>query len=1210
LSSSDKAGGVDAEVLVRRKMEYWLQVNTPVNPPPPMPSIESRLPRIDVDLSGAHTKVAARLSDLRLFSSGAWSESCSIISLILSKLEHDAAERLEESLAAIPSPPSISPGLSKLWLSCVTTLYVEAFEAAVMGFYKIVWMWEKHGGALGASLEGTLAYYFRALQALGENSTLAPSIHILFTLARNWPERLCYWLDRTSSGGMDAILAMKRADLLLKETDPGSHETLLDFAADMGWRFLNEDDMPLWRAIARRGELLYRRLRGYSIPTPFLRLLSGILGVFEAKGGIRANLGELRVEIASTIFQEDDRDLLTKVLESLPDVCSGLDALTETEIAVDVISLKGRVSNPVRVSGEVIEFVSIAGGGLKVFNLKKFITCLDGNINEEQIHTAVSYARKLDIDDSKDLTDSFFKAFLLIGRVLAGRELDQGVRNSIKKVFGAVLSCSNPDRAVSVLQGILDNKDTEYDNAFITGSLLLRSLPDDPADIVLENTIMASKLLSLLDSSGLSSVTSGLPPFWFKRLSEQGTVALERVMDTLITISETRKRSRFLAQVVSPLLEELNPEDSAFVDCLEAAALEYNRVDSTAGLREAERSTLQRLFRAGGRTEALDNAIESLLRIPGLEGDRANELLEMQRRICGEFTRQEVWQENSNAAVSHFFDQGVNSILRAFVDYPEAIERISLAGIDAVLEALMLSSQENETQLTTWQIETGTLFFGRVFPLSVELFGKEPDRLLPFLKSIAAEAVHSAQGVPAGSEFLAEASQSLEHRVIEEYTIRLESWLSYKATPPLRFSDDWAREYYQKWFSIKTTEEGIIRDATKTIQFLTTRKELRKTFITLTGELFSGLSRASLYEEEMMIRKNWEAGLSSLSAAMGSVDLFDVFRTFEKGEQKLSAQQRETAEKFFREAGDPRGENPCTYWRRQVFSQFCNCLINMLLLEDNKPAELIPLLTGFQQVIEFLGAESPENILAALCMSLSGNAVKTTDDAHRNMERQLFRPLWRRRAMFRLELLVAGMSKQEELLDNLLDRLSMEGEITGQVNFLRWFGLLFLVIEEAVMKASTEKAAGHHIKEALQESWVFNPHLERQGPFINTVRETAEIAEEVFQHIRQRKGVITTAEAEEISIQMRRKYRDNADSVAILLRWTLDPSRESLLVLLEDNQPLLQAISIDTELLRMLDVLGNRPDFMELAQPYAGDPVRLKSKLREIAPGASFRLKR
>ena len=346
MNSPGKTGGIDPDILLRRKMEYWLQVNTPVNLPAPLPSIESRLPTIDVNLSDVGPKIAARLSDLRVFANEAWKESCSIVSLIISKLEPDAAERLEESLAAIPSPPPISPTLSKLWFSCITTLYPEAFEASVMGFFKIVWMWEQHGSSLGASLEGTLAYYFRALQALGENSTFAPSIHILFRLARNWPDRLCYWLDRTSAGGMDVILALKRADLLLKDTDSHARETLLDFAADMGWRFLDEDDMPLWRAIARRGELLYTRFRGYSIPTPFLRLLSGILGVFESRGGIRKNLSELRITTACSVFQEKDRDLLTKVLEDLPEVCRGLDALTETEIAVDVISLKGRVSNP------------------------------------------------------------------------------------------------------------------------------------------------------------------------------------------------------------------------------------------------------------------------------------------------------------------------------------------------------------------------------------------------------------------------------------------------------------------------------------------------------------------------------------------------------------------------------------------------------------------------------------------------------------------------------------------------------------------------------------------------------------------------------------------------------------------------------------------------------------------------------------------------
>ena len=103
----DRTGGLDPEILLRRKMEYWLQVNSPVSPPVPQPTIESRLPKIDLDVSGVRSKVAARISDLRVFSKEAWKESCTIVAHLLSKLEADDSERLEESLAAIPAPPPV-----------------------------------------------------------------------------------------------------------------------------------------------------------------------------------------------------------------------------------------------------------------------------------------------------------------------------------------------------------------------------------------------------------------------------------------------------------------------------------------------------------------------------------------------------------------------------------------------------------------------------------------------------------------------------------------------------------------------------------------------------------------------------------------------------------------------------------------------------------------------------------------------------------------------------------------------------------------------------------------------------------------------------------------------------------------------------------------------------------------------------------------------
>jgi len=318
---------VSPEVILTRKMEYWLQVNAPVQPPAPVPAIESRLPRIEADISRVDSRIVARLADLRVFSNEAWKDTCKIVSLVVARLDAEASERLEESLAAISAPPPIAPKLAKQWFSCVNKLYPEALETAIMGFFRIVWMWERLGGALGSTL-----------QALGESATTAPSAHILINLAKKWPERLCYWLDRTSSGGLDVILAMKRAQILLPEAAPSSRETLLDFAADMGWRFLDEEDMPLWRAISRRGELLYRRLRGYSIPTPYLKLLSGLLGALEKKDGIESHLSEIRLETASRVFQEKDADLLTRVLDNQAEVRNGLDAMTETEIAVEIIS--------------------------------------------------------------------------------------------------------------------------------------------------------------------------------------------------------------------------------------------------------------------------------------------------------------------------------------------------------------------------------------------------------------------------------------------------------------------------------------------------------------------------------------------------------------------------------------------------------------------------------------------------------------------------------------------------------------------------------------------------------------------------------------------------------------------------------------------------------------------------------------------------------
>jgi len=134
----------------------------------------------------------------------------------------------------------------------------------------------------------------------------------------------------------------------------------------------------------------------------------------------------------------------------------------------------------------------------------------------------------------------------------------------------------------------------------------------------------------------------------------------------------------------------------------------------------------------------------------------------------------------------------------------------------------------------------------------------------------------------------------------------------------------------------------------------------------------------------------------------------------------------------------------------------------------------------------------------------------------------------------------------------------------------------------------------------LEDSWVFSGGA-GAPQYPAALQEINDLVRDEVRKQRHAHGVVTEEEAREISADMRRRYRDNADSVAILLRWTVDPSREDLLRLLEENEKLLQAVSADQELLHLLDMFGNRKDIIEKAATLAGDPMKLKKSLFEVS---------
>ncbi len=132
------------------------------------------------------------------------------------------------------------------------------------------------------------------------------------------------------------------------------------------------------------------------------------------------------------------------------------------------------------------------------------------------------------------------------------------------------------------------------------------------------------------------------------------------------------------------------------------------------------------------------------------------------------------------------------------------------------------------------------------------------------------------------------------------------------------------------------------------------------------------------------------------------------------------------------------------------------------------------------------------------------------------------------------------------------------------------------------------------------DSWIFSGTGSSTKKPVVEISETVELVQDVFRRVKYGSGIVSASEAGEISSDMRRKYRDNADSVAIILRWTVDPAREGLLQLLEESQLLLQAAGTDAELMKLLDMHGARSGFLKEAQPYSENPSALKKYLMTL----------
>ncbi len=1198
-----------AAAVLAKKLRLWFAANEPRTSPVPEIRTDSVLPRVLLDGSEADPAVVRELVRLRAFENPGWEDVCTDLAVILGKLSDASRVRLVESLSLISSSPPVEPDLARRWFSAVNTLMPSSYPTAVMEFFQLSWMWEQLRPVAGTDLDHVLALFHKALRGIGEGPRSAPMIHFMLQLAGRWPERFCYWLDRASVGGPDVVQALKLAESMIPEAPRHAAETLLDFAAEMGWRFLDDDSRPLWRAVGRLGEILFRRLRGIAVSVQNMRLLSGVLGQIERSGSLDSILSDVRVRVASQMFGEKDRAVVEEALESIPEVHGALEAVGEIELIVQATALRGSFTRPVDLGGAIVRLAVLAGGGdLDIDLLLKFLELFEGQIMEEQVLAAVDFLSGLTTVIPRHPVDTWFRMIRLIGLDADEAEVPRNQRNAMVRVMEALAAQTDPDSGLDRLEEALTIPGITQFEVYQASALLLRAAPSAPAGIVLSKVEQCNRLLSLLPPADREWLLANMPPQWLTALASEPAGGMKPVCDALEKLDARDRMLRFLDRIVAPLLEEVRGRDEVFEEYLAAAVVEYNRMPAQGQVRDTEHELLRRMFRTGSQAVAVEGTITDLLRLPGLEGERAEKLVEIVKSLCSVFSRQAVWQEATDNTLGHFLEKGVPRLVTALVDCPQALDSLGPGRMLEMVDQLMPSSPERDSdpQIARWQTRTGVVFFEQVLPLLLEILSDEPAEIEGTAQSIVEQATRALHGLPAGAGYLAEVAERLEQNLIDSYTSRFMAVASGgEAGAAATLPEGWASEMHASWSAGRAAETSLTREATQISRILTSDRRLQRIFVHEARRIWDGLSRAGLLSRPQVLRNPVE-GLAALTDLAPGAFL-DLVAVLEQGWGEVDPQVRERAERYFGRKGDRPGENACRAWRLETFTPLGACLVDMLLLDGARTSKLDVLMTGFLEVSEFLGTETGgEELLLAFQRCLSPedrpSGARKTADALRAAEKQLFRPLWRRRAMSRIELLVAGMGNREKLVDAILDRVARESDIVSQVRFLRRFGQLYLSVEEAILGIG-DRRSELGVRDSVSDVWLFSGSGREPEDASYAAREAFEAAVEVFRGLRRRMGEVTAEEAEEISAEMRRKYRDNADVVATLLRWTLDPARLPLLEILESNQPLLEAASRDTELIHLMDTLFQDSRFASVVQGAAHDPVLLKEKLLEISGG-------
>lgn len=1127
----------------------------------------------------------------RLGISSSMGVSVPALASLISVMERRDAETLYTRMSKLAAPVDLDEELAHNWFAVCHKLSTKTMIPAVLGFFKLA---ELHRSKdFQMELLGSLACWYKVLTA--PNMQNNQKVEILLDVAEQFPDRFAFVCIRVVSGGEKVLSAAGEALFALNCLDLSTEESasILDFTMETGWLLDRHDHDQIWKLISQKGSSIQGRLSGGLVPMNSIRFLAGLLRGIEETKGLDVLLASERIHRAMIFFNVSSSGEMKRIFALYPQLEPLIDHQIKQDLTVEAISHRIEESDQSKLGYSVAVFLEKFLGGITIAKMCRFLSVTGDELSSE----VVIFLKKLvlETDKGKELSSSEIIQFSgIVSKILPFSI--QTDRTALKAFYRALTDMDHSLKHWAILQ--LDEATSNgvaITSVLSASSLLLRASDESNRKEFLSRIRITGRLLDTLSSVDRKKTLSSLVPVWVEILISFSRETEEKVIEFLCRVNDVDKRKRYLENVVTHLLGDVNPEDPIFEDCLAFAVNGYNSTEVIEKLREIEHNVLKKVFRAGGRIEVVDGLMVDLLAVPGFEGEKTEHLISGIRSICTRFSRLAVWEEEGDSLFSDFIVNGVGNILRAFVDNPSSLDLVNGDTIKKLLEKL-IPEASNSTKTSGIINPGGTAqaFFGSILPGSISLFGREAKSLSAFLFEIADEFSRSVGGMTAGEDFARYLVTRLDLEIQQDCVTVLGSWLSRKTPPPLHISEKWSNRKREEWNGLKRREDTTRMKLFNAVSALAAFSEshTRESILNTAGFLSRQMKRAGIPGVAGLSLKWNRTMMDELLALSGDTSPLAFFKGEVSG-VKVSSELYSYLESF-----DGFMEQDIFHaWRQIALPPLLNCAVEVVLVSGSSPGLAAEMAEAATDAVEFLGYNSANSFLSTLQESF--RHATSPDHGFALMEKNFLLPLWKRNSEERLDLLLLGMKNCRLLANILRERLFLEERVEGKVKFMRNYATFFITVEKALLNIQSDFEKSK-IADGLMDSWIFSGAGNCSKKSVSEISETAELVQDLFRRIKYGGGIVSASEAGEISADMRRKYRDNADSVAIILRWTVDPAREGLLQLLEESQLLLQAAGSDSELMRLLDIHGAGKGFLQSAKPYSKKPAALKKYLQAL----------